>query len=75
MPLNGEGRITLDEFLARAPHTLSRFAAATKSQYEQGDATMDPNFPRVEAAWWRDVAAYLNCVELGLEEIGDVEGT
>jgi hypothetical protein len=55
--------MTLDEFLAAAPQTLALFAARTR-ELAKTDRTMNPNIPRAEEWWWRDVGAYVEYVEL-----------
>lgn len=53
--------ITLKEFLGRVPNTIDQFVEATMRRYREGDQTMNPNDPRPESWWWREVGAFL-CV-------------
>jgi hypothetical protein len=58
-------RMTLDEFLKRAPASLEAFAASTRRNIEEGEEGFTgPNAEmRTELNWWQEVAAYHEYVE------------
>jgi len=55
--------MTLDEFVASAPAMLEAFAHATRER-AKADVAMDPNCEREPEWWWRDVAAYIEVVDI-----------
>lgn len=57
-------QVTLDQFLECLPQTVDLFVSATKAAFANGDADMNPERPRPEAWWYRDIAAYLNYLDL-----------
>lgn len=59
-------KLTLAQFLERAPAALEAFAAATRERQEANDsAFVGKHLTREEVDWWREVAAYTTWVEVG----------
>lgn len=59
-------RLTLDQFVERAPAAIEAFAAATRAAQAEGDeGFIGPQFEqRTEPDWWREVAAYFEFTEV-----------
>lgn len=60
--------MTLEEWLAAMPATLAEFVAQTMEAAKTDDS-FDPTRRRPEAWWYREVAAYLNTVEISTDPL------